>query len=49
MLGFRAEAKTLRCPQRDELGDAGWYTFEQLADFQALGKFLPGATPSPSA
>ena len=42
MLGFHAEAKTTEIIRNDdELGDAGWYTFEQLADFQALGKFLP--------
>lgn len=42
MLGFHAEAKSFDIMRNDEeLGDAGWYTLEDLARFQELGKFLP--------
>ncbi len=42
MLGFHAQAKSFEIHRNDdELGDAGWYTVEDLARFQDLGKFLP--------
>jgi NAD+ diphosphatase len=42
MLGFHAEAKSFDIVRNDdELGDAQWFSLEQLADFEALGKFLP--------
>ena len=42
MLGFHAEAKSFDIVRNDdELGDAQWFTAEQLSDFEAIGKFLP--------
>lgn len=42
MLGFHAEAKSFDIVRNDdELGDAQWYTAEDLANFAAMGKFLP--------
>lgn len=42
MLGFHAEAKSFDIVRNDdELGDAQFFTLDQLADFEALGKFLP--------
>jgi len=42
MLGFHATAKSFDIVRNDdELGDAQWYTVEDLARFESLGKFLP--------
>ncbi len=42
MLGFHAEAKSFDIVRNDEeLGDAQWFSLDQLADFESLGKFLP--------
>jgi len=42
MLGFHAEAKTTRIERNDdELGDAGWFSLDDLANFQNVGLFLP--------
>ncbi|EDP66488.1 NUDIX hydrolase [alpha proteobacterium BAL199] len=42
MLGFHAEAKSFDIVRNDEeLGDAQWYTAEDLAAFESRGNFLP--------
>lgn len=42
MLGFHATAKSFDIERNDdELGDAQWFTVDQLANFEAIGKFLP--------
>ena len=42
MLGFHATATSFDIVRNDdELGDAQWYTVEDLARFESLGKFLP--------
>lgn len=42
MLGFHAAAKSFDIVRNDEeLGDAQWYTAEDLSRFQEFGKFLP--------
>src|SRR3546814_3577114 len=42
MLGFHAAAKSFEIVRNDdELGDAQWYTAEDLAGFESVGRFLP--------